>query len=474
MVWHDAIGVMQSTFSLTHGGNRGGCRGGFSRNVSMRSLGSLAVYPWLLLIGIGFACTPAIAVDPVRAELGVKAAWTGQAVPLIVTLYSPGPFRGTAAFDFPQLARTNFVVQGRPIVGSESLDGESYITQRHELTVFTQDIGTVVIPAFRVRFAGASSFTSEAQPKEGMTTELKFESKRPPGTLGMPVVVCATSMEVVQTWQPEGVSQWKEGDVLVRRISREANGTTAMMLNPIEAKSGGGIRVYQASLDVEDVTVRGVTVAKRVDTIRYQFEEAGEFSIPAVELQWWDPAQSVLKSKSLAGLHLQVVVDPALQERDASAQVAWRQGAQTNRVVTWWAVFLVVAVAGFIAKAVIVRVHEQQRLPTSLAIRRLKAACHSDDPSAAYHALLAWMRLSDIRVPNEVDPTRNEKQLQSFASQWRELSSRVYGPSEFDTRWDGSAFWREFKVLDRDHVRRSHASQAEVLPGLNPSMPSPE
>ena len=90
----------------------------------------------------------AAAAEVVRAEIGKDTAWTGEAVPLIVTLYSPGPFSGTASFDLPKLPRTAFVKAGNPVVGSQDVDGESYFTQRHEFTVFTQTVGEIVVPGF--------------------------------------------------------------------------------------------------------------------------------------------------------------------------------------------------------------------------------------------------------------------------------------------------------------------------------------
>ena len=62
------------------------------------------------------------AAEVVQAKLGKDAAWTGEAVPLIVTLYSPGPFSGTAAFDLPELPLTVSVKSGNPLVGTEHVD----------------------------------------------------------------------------------------------------------------------------------------------------------------------------------------------------------------------------------------------------------------------------------------------------------------------------------------------------------------
>ena len=119
------------------------------------------------------------AVDPVRAEVGKESAWTGEAVPLIITLYSPGPFSGTAAFDLPKVPLTAFVKTGNPVVASEKIDGETYFTQQHQFSLYTQSVGQLTIPSFPVRFAGKKTFTSAPEPVEGSTPELRFESKAP-------------------------------------------------------------------------------------------------------------------------------------------------------------------------------------------------------------------------------------------------------------------------------------------------------
>lgn len=160
------------------------------------------------------------AAETVRAKVGKETAWTGEAVPIIITLYSPGPFSGTAAFDLPELPQTVFVKTGTPLVGSEEIDDESYITQRHEFALYTQRSGKIVIPAFRVRFAGKKTFTSDAEPMEGITSELQFESKRPPGTESMGVVISATAMKIEQSWNPMSPSEIEAGDVILRTITR--------------------------------------------------------------------------------------------------------------------------------------------------------------------------------------------------------------------------------------------------------------
>ena len=178
--------------------------------------------------------------NPSAQKSAKKPLGTGEAVPLIITLYSPGPFSGTAAFDLPDLSQTVFVKTGNPMVGSEEIDDESYMTQRHEFTLYTQRSGEIVVPAFRVRFSGKKTFTSDPEPVQGTTSELRFTSKRPPGTESMGVVISATAMKIQQIWNPMPEGKIKAGDVVVRTITRNAEGTTAMMLPPISTNAPEG------------------------------------------------------------------------------------------------------------------------------------------------------------------------------------------------------------------------------------------
>ncbi len=88
----------------------------FHTDCGRRSAALVAV---LLLIFTNLFSASSLAVEQVRAQLGKESAWAGEAVPLIITLYSPGPFSGTASFELPDLPRTAIVTGGRPIVGSE-------------------------------------------------------------------------------------------------------------------------------------------------------------------------------------------------------------------------------------------------------------------------------------------------------------------------------------------------------------------
>ena len=407
----------------------------------------------LLLLGWVFLFSSASAYEPVTAELREDAAWTGQPVRISVTLYSPGPFTGTAKFDLPELPQTLILRGERPVVGSESIDGITLLTQQHELTLFTQRSGTIEIPAFKVQFSGKENFTSDPIPMSGTTSVLTFESKRPPGTQGQGFVLAAADLKATQTWRPEVIDSIVAGDVIERTIQQQATGTTAMMIAAINSSAAAGVSVYNLAPIVEDRSVRGDSTATRIETIKYQFQQPGTFLIPDVEVVWWDTQAEQIRVQRLEGRRIDVGSAPLSAEHLA--------GTHTNHVTFPW----LGMVAGLIVSAallvgLILRDGSRTASPESLAAKRFSQACRKNDPLAAYQAWLAWKRI--------VLAGKDTETSAAISSQAGSLERLLFGSSTTSAAWLGAAFLREFQEFRRQMLgRRSARARAKVLPELN-------
>jgi hypothetical protein len=410
-----------------------------------------------------------IAFEPVRAKLGKETAWTGEAVPLIITLYSPGPFSGTVAFDLPELPRTAFVKMGSPLVGSEQVDGASTMTQRHEFMLYTQRSGEIVVPAFRVRFSGKKSFTSDPEPMEGMTPELRLESVRPPGTESLGVVVSATAMKIQQTWNPVPEGGIQAGDVLVRTIRRNAEGTTAMMLPLVSTDAPEGVQVYLGTLEVQDKVERGDASANRTDTIKYQFQRSGRFTLPELTFVWWDPKQEKLQSESVASLEVNVAeASVAARQKDEAKAEQSRLGLLAFLGV------LVFVFAGWLFRKPLGRwiaawrAHHNR--PEAIVARKLRSACAANDASAAYAALLAWFatcRTAD--GGNRMERFLGMEPQQPLREPWQELSRHLFASESVASSWNGRQLWNAFTKTRKGPNRESRSREPSALPSLNPT-----
>lgn len=391
----------------------------------------------------------------VTAELREKSAWTGEGVTLTIKLSSPGPFSGTAAFDLPNVARTAFLKVGNPVVGSEDVGGKSYYTQIHQFSVYSQQSGKVVIPSFLVRFSGKKEITSEAESMDGKTEELSYESKRPPGTEGVGIIVTTKEMKVSQTWDPAEGREVDAGDVLRRTVTRTAGETTAMIFPPADSGAPEGVKVYEDDPVVEDKTERGVISAKRVETLRYQFVRAGTYTIPELTFSWWDPEAEKLMTTVLPGETVTVKMSEA-------AVVAAEDGGKS----AW--VFLVLlgivlAVGWILRKRITARYQEWQswrHRPELIAAKNLKNACLSSDARAAYLSAMNWQRA--VGMP--IEETGNKV----FIREVGQLSARLFGDSATSEAWNGGELAKAFTDVRRDVVGRKKSGAGRAsLPALN-------
>jgi len=400
------------------------------------------------------------AQEPVRAELGKESVWMGQAVPLLVTLYSPGPFSGTAAFELPKIPRTIVMKAGTPLVGNEDIDGVSYFTQRHEFTIYTQQTGEVVVPAFRIRFSGKKTFTSAPEAMEGVTPELRFESRRPPGTERFGALVSAAELAATQSWNPEATEPLKAGDIVERTITRRASGTAAMMMAPVTTAAPPDVRVYLADPIVKDQIQRGEATAERIDTIKYQFEQAGTYQVPELSFDWWDVEASELKRIVLPGNTLTVKGSKVAAESTSGLpDFRWRLAILlVGLLVIWTATKLWLAW------------RFRHNHPEQIAARRLLAACRANAPSDAYSALMQWQRLiGGSRQGSDLKALPSVGDAPSLEAEQAVLAQYLFGGESAQGAWSGKRLAATFAQTRRrlslvDRKQRAMCS----LPQLNP------
>lgn len=414
----------------------------------------------------------------VEAKVDQDAAWIGEAVSIYVTLHSPGPFSGTPSFDLPELPRTVFVRVGNPIIGNETIDGESVFTQRHEFEIYTQQVGHVAIPPFEVRYAGKQSFLDDAVPMSGTTPQVDFESKRPPGAEANAMVVTATTMKTNQSWSPTEIDEpLQPGDVIQRTITRTATGTTSMMLPPLTAAELPGVRVYETAPIVEDKSQRGIASAKRVDAIQFQFEKPGTYELPAIEITWWDPAAEKFQQQQLEGRRVEIAGSVPQEtatietEEERAFNPKWIAGLLTGATVCWLA-----------GRKLFSNYIARRNSPEAIAASEVVTACRENNAAAAYSAVLRWQRYSWRKTPltmtndsshplaEPTDLTTPQKECQAvFDIEWRRLSEFVYSDHATERPWNGHALRVAFEQLRSASHNRGAARITPSLPSLNPT-----
>jgi hypothetical protein len=106
--------------------------------------------------------------------------WVKQQVAFHVDLLSPTLFSGTPAFDLPNVPGAILMrVEEHPTLSTEQIDAATYSMQRHDFMRFPQRAGTLLIPAFRVRFAVPPAYGKPPVTQHVMIDALKGRQRCP-------------------------------------------------------------------------------------------------------------------------------------------------------------------------------------------------------------------------------------------------------------------------------------------------------
>ncbi len=161
----------------------------------------------LLALAIALASPKEVIEPGPTAKLTVSTKgtdlWVGQKVIIVVDLSTPGYFANAVAFDLPQVPGVIlYRPEGNPVVGTETRDGVSCTTQRHELTAYAQRAGQITIPPFLIRFESTPAFGKPTVDQRVNTTAVSFVAKLPPGAEGLATVVTTRDLTLKESWSP--------------------------------------------------------------------------------------------------------------------------------------------------------------------------------------------------------------------------------------------------------------------------------
>jgi hypothetical protein len=334
---------------------------------------------------------------------------------------------------------------------------------------------------------------------------------QPPGT-PMPWLP-AESLTLEESWSPDP-PVFRVGEPVTRTLVITARGLSGSQLPDIPPAVAAGISVYPDKPQVSSRADGDTLVARRVMARAYVPSEAGVFTLPAIELAWWDAVDEQARMARLPAREVRVLAgatpphklapstgappagagqaspapsSPPLSPRrpvtDSSALIKpaaqgsmgqdgvgpwpWLTGffalAWLISMALWWRARR----APVLVDAPSATMLERKRTDASSDLRHLEAACRANDPAAARHALLDWAAQT---LPDTASPGIEEiaRRLPESAGECLAAIDRaLYAPGQ--VTWDGVDAWRTLGPLLRQAGRRETSPpDSEVLPPLYP------
>jgi hypothetical protein len=428
------------------------------------------------------AATFSLAQSPViRATLTpTKEIIVGQAVHLNVTVLVPNYFTGSP--DFPVFELENAIVvqpQDRPQNLSETIGGVHYAGISQSYTIYPQQAGEFRLPPakFTIPYAANPPKTTEAHLS---LPPLIFHANIPAEAQGLSYFLPTTALTLQQRWEPS-LKNIRVGDTLHRTITITTLKTQGMMIPPLSFEASDGVRVYtEQPIVIDQKTPTGEFVyGRRTESARYFLRSAGEYTLPPIQLQWWNLNAHRLVTTTLPSVHLTVAANPGYVEELPPEQ----EPVATAKppAVSFWHRYRFWIIAGVPSFAVaflffllmwryipklrqqLIDHIERRRNSEQTFFRQLIRACKRNDAQGSYRSLIGWLaRCKDgMTLQHYLRRTKDDELIAAV----EELGASLYS-SGYRQSWDGS---RLSRLLRRHrHGQEKELGSRGILPELNP------
>lgn len=272
---------------------------------------------YILLINPLHAVANEVTIDDLIAQEQVKLSLTlpttdqqiaGQAYVLSIQV---GTLRWFASGSQVQsFALPNVIMQANNIMtinGSERINGETWATQTHEITLYPTAAGLYQLPPISIDVSVNTEIEGVVSIISGIiTTEpTEFEITLPNElkTIKEFIVSSEVTLEVDGEFSKD--KKYAIGEALTQTITISASDLPAMMIPELTLKLEDltGVSVYHKPAQIIDQSNRGVSTGKRIESFTYIFEKPGSYLIEEQKIYWWNSQSNTLETLVIPSSH---------------------------------------------------------------------------------------------------------------------------------------------------------------------------
>ncbi len=436
-----------------------------------------------VLLGFLFWCCAlaglAVAADPVvRASLQSKGTlYVGQQVLIDVDVLVPNYFLQPPQFpQFDLPGATVLLQDGQALNLNETIGETLYSGIQRTYIVVPQRDGTFTLPQAEITFGYAAVPGQMTQGKVSLP-QFRFTVTAASGAAEGASGVVAAKVAVTQDLSTDPKTL-KAGDTLVRTITVRAEGLRAMMIPAPEFSPLPGIRLYQQDPVLsEETDPRGLPLAGvRKDVVQYLFSKVGQYTLPAIEVSWFDPVTAKTETVSAPAISASVAeapvaatgLAPPAPEPEAPRFNWFLAGMiATFAFVTGLVIWLLAQALSKLEQS-FERRRSDDRHCEAASFRLVDQACEDGSSMEIEKALDSWSRQAGI-VPLRpwVAQFGSAQTLQAFDDQRQAVYGAAATPAVASGGLGSGLQAARAAWLSKAHPRSTYW-HGKILPQLNP------
>ena len=226
-------------------------------------------------------------------------------------------------------------------------EGATFFGLRFSYQITPNEARQFQIPALSIQAVPGQG----SGPVSVQTAPLEFVASQPEGIAAGQQVLMARSLKFSQQIEPSH-TPLRVGDSLVRRLFIEAEGAQAMRIPAPQFDEVEGLQRYVKTPKVEPLgDGRGsVSGGRRVDEVSYVVDQAGNYQLPAIELQWWDLTTNQMRTATVPAQDFEVTGEQAYQAPFSIAEDLQALGQSARiHIAQYWLLLATLLVFGGLA-----------------------------------------------------------------------------------------------------------------------------
>jgi hypothetical protein len=360
-----------------------------------------------------------------------------------------------------------------------TIGGRPWLVHEIRYAIFPESSGTLTIPVqtFSGRVAAGRRTLFDTRPSgrlirrrsDEITVDVLPRPDSFPNTTWLP----AADLAIEEQWSAP-VDQLKIGDSVTRTITLTAKGLQGAQLPPIEGNSIDGLRAYPDQPVINNVSGDAGVTGIRIDSLALVAVKDGEYTIPELEIPWWDTETDSLRIARLPARSLRVLPNPGASptapplDSNKLQPTSIVTPAASSRADVWPWVAGICAL-GWIGTSLLwwrrggrpaANTREAPHKPVT-DTRALLAACKNNDPQRAQSELRAWLLASGHRGP--VSDWVRQQGSEALSQAVDTLEQCLYQSSDKAGDWNGEALAAALRDLPR---RTDAGRERDPLPAL--------
>ena len=369
------------------------------------------------------------------------------------------------------------------------LGNTPYLVIERSYAIFPQASGTLEIEPAMVEASVVTTSSNYNDPFRRNTTIKRARSeghsitvKDVPASFRGKTWLPAAEVQLVEQWSDED-KQFKVGEPITRTLSIFADGLMGAQLPKIPLTEVDGLKQYPDKPVLNDNKKTDGIIGGRQEKVAIIPTRAGSFTLPAIELPWWNTKTGKLEIARLPQKTITVAgaastpnkVLPSSSTTPSSTETSdLRLPTSDSKDSSGWMWFSLLLASGWLFTTVYfwLRLNTPKNSVTiknrvdaqslSKAMKQLKSACQMNQPAACKDALLNWGR--QLYADQTVTSLGQLAKLtgEPLASMIQQLESSLYGRNT--NAWNSTGLVDACQVLSDELNKQNSAVTGKLEP----------